>query len=334
MNTRREGPKQLGAVATIGVLVPTYGRPHQLEACLQALLDQSRRPDQVVVVARQSDLASRHVIERWCRRATVEVAVRLVDRPGVVQAMRAGLELATCDVVAVTDDDAIPHSDWLERLEPHYRDPHVGGVGGRDLLYTPQGLLEGSADVVGRLSWFGRVTGQHHLGQGPPRSVHVLKGANLSLRRDLWVLDAPLRGQGAQPEWEVDVCLRARRRGWTLVYDPAALVDHHAGPRIVGDERTPLTPQKLREVAFNEAYAVLRWMPWWRRPAAVAYLLLLGRNDLPGVLWSVMQMVRGRPVSRVLLTARTALSGRWSALWLLATVRRRRVREASFPDVS
>ena len=306
---------------TMTVLVPTCGRSRYLEACLRALGGQTRPPDQVVVVVSQWDPPTRDAVDRWRADTNLEVSVGVVQDPGVMAAMQAGLALARCDVIAITDDDAVPHPDWLARLEVHYRDQDVGGAGGRDLIHVPDGrsVSARTARVVGRVSWFGRLTGNHHLGSGEPRSVDVLKGVNLSLRRRLWILDAPLRGTGAQPYWEVDLCLRARRNGCTLIYDPTAVVDHYPGPRVSGDERSTPSAGARMDAAFNYTYTILRWLPFWQRILAAAYLLGVGSRSLPGLIWSILLLGSGRPPQRVAAIARPAVHGTLSAIYHLVT---------------
>jgi cellulose synthase/poly-beta-1,6-N-acetylglucosamine synthase-like glycosyltransferase len=98
--------------------------------------------------------------------------------------MNAGLDAACGDIIAFTDDDAAPHTDWLERIEAHFlSDTNIGGVGGRDWVYHGTQLEEGEREVVGQVQWFGRVIGEHHLGVGEAREVDVLKGVNMSFRR-------------------------------------------------------------------------------------------------------------------------------------------------------
>jgi glycosyltransferase involved in cell wall biosynthesis len=58
-----------------------------------------------------------------------------VGRPADVHALNAGLRQIDGDVVAIADDDAAPHRDWLARIELAFdQDPRIAGVGGRDML--------------------------------------------------------------------------------------------------------------------------------------------------------------------------------------------------------
>ncbi len=120
--------------------------------------------------------------------------------------MSAGLEVARGDIVAITDDDAAPHPDWLARIEAYFS-THQGlaGVGGRDVVCHGEHPEGGAREVVGKVQWFGRVIGNHHLGIGRAREVDELKGVNCAYRHAALRrvgFDERLRGTGAQVHWE------------------------------------------------------------------------------------------------------------------------------------
>ncbi len=275
---------------------------------------QTRRPDQVVVAVPASDVATRSVAERWRSRTPFPIAVCPMPGAGVTDAVRAAVDAAVGDVVALTDDDAVPRPDWLERLGSHYRRPGVGGAGGRDVLHCLDGTAGGAARAVGRMTWYGRMAGPRELGRGAVHLVDLLKGVNLSLRRELWVLDPGLRGCGDdQPMWELAVCLRARSQGWKLVYDPAAVVDRYPAPR-AGD-RHPGSAAVRGAVAYNETLSALRWCRWGQKASFLAYALLVGSRGRPGLLAGLAQLGSGEPAAAAAVTcclrARLAAVGAW-----------------------
>ncbi len=276
----------------VSVVVPTYKRPQSLARCLDALERQLHPAREILVVARVEDAASQEVV----RARAQPVRLVLVERPGVVAAMNAGIDASSGDVVALTDDDAVPHEDWLARMAAMYESDEsarVAAVGGRDWVHTKQGrLLDDSAHSVGEVSWFGRVTGNHHLGVGPPRDVEVLKGVNLSVRGDLLRevrIDERLRGVGTEHHWEVALCLTLASRGFRIVYDPGIAVDHHLQERVEDSRR--FDASELRDSTFNETLALLEYLPTWRRASYVAWAFAIGTSSMPGV----VQMLRSLP---------------------------------------
>lgn len=200
-------------IMTITALIPTYRRPQDLARCLEALKQQTRLPDEVLVVLRDTDAETWTFLKTF-NSELLPLHTVTVKVPGVVAAMNAGLDRAQGDIITITDDDAAPHRDWLARIETHFlADDFVGGVGGRDWVYHGMQLEEGARKVVGRVQWFGRVIGNHHLGVGEPREVDVLKGVNSSYRHSAIAnlrFDRRLRGTGAQIHNEIPFCLALR----------------------------------------------------------------------------------------------------------------------------
>ena len=298
---------------TLAVVVPTYRRPESLERCLRALAAQTVPADRVVVVVREDDERTGAELPRL-NAETLSFETATVGRPGAVAAIGAGVARCKEHVVALTDDDAAPHADWLERLRAGYG-PRVGGVGGRDLIERPSQVASDRDPRVGRLTWFGRLHGNHHLGVGAPRDVDVLKGVNMSLRRELWRLDSSLRGGGAEVHWEVAVCLDAKSRGWRLVYDPLAQVDHAPAARHDEDDRTRPSRDARLAAEWNYAYILGRYLPAWRLPFALGYLLGVGTRRAPGLAAFVADCVRRPRRSVEALALLVAVNGtRMSAL--------------------
>jgi glycosyltransferase involved in cell wall biosynthesis len=275
----------------VSVVVPTYRRSESLTRCLDALDRQTRAAEETIVVVRGDDEASRQVVRSRAR----PVRLVLVHRPGVVAAMNAGLDASDGEVIALTDDDAAPHADWLERIVDTYaRDARIAAVGGRDWVtsYKTGRLIDRSESVVGRVDWLGRVTGNHHAGVGQARDVDVLKGVNLSVRGDLLRrirFDERLRGVGTEHHWELALCLALRRGGYRIVYDPAIAVDHHPQPR-VNDSRM-FNPRELRDARHNETLAVLEYLPAWRGGLHLIWAGAIGTSSAPGI----AQLIRMLP---------------------------------------
>jgi cellulose synthase/poly-beta-1,6-N-acetylglucosamine synthase-like glycosyltransferase len=269
----------------VSVIVPTLRRPGPLGRCLDALDRQHLPPDEVLVVHRRDDPGTAAALaEREGAGFRLEAVE--VDAPGAVAALNAGIARARAEIVAITDDDTVPHEDWLLRIERQFaNDASVGGVGGRDVL---EGVPADGDATVGRLRLIRGFDGNHHVGAGPARDVDVLKGANMAFRADAirgLRFDERLLGSGAQVHWELDFGMAVKRRGWRLVYDPAVLVDHFPARRFDEDARERRAPLAVRNEAHNEAYVLLRWLPWPRRVGYLVYALAIGSRRL-SIPWS------------------------------------------------
>ncbi len=269
----------------LAVIVPTYRRPRDLERCLAALEAQQRPADQLIVVARADDHATQAVVQA-VERLPLQVAT--VHVTGVVAALNEGLRAVDADVVAFTDDDAAPRPDWLEKVAAHFAaDPRLGGLGGRDWVHHAAGLEDGTRPIVGKLSWFGRCVGDHHLGVGPPREVDVLKGVNMSFRSAALIgvrFDTRLRGTGAQVCNELGVSLEVKRRGWRLLYDPNVAVDHYPSIRHDEDQRNAFSAEAVRNAVFNETLLLCDHFAPARKLVFIVWALTVGHRAAPGLL--------------------------------------------------
>jgi len=296
----------------ITVVVPTYLRIHDLSRCLAALKQQIRPVDELWVIVRDTDRETWQFLENYnCESLPLHIAP--VTASGVIAAMNIGLESATGDVVAFTDDDAAPHPDWLQKMEAYYlRDQKIGGVGGRDWVYHGTKLEEGARADVGRLQWFGRLIGNHHIGIGEGREVDVLKGVNMSFRREVIAdlrFDHRMRGTGAQVHFEVAFALTLRQRGWKLIYDPAIAVDHYPAQRFDEDQRHSFNFQASVNAIHNETLALLSYLPPLRRFVFLVWAIAIGTTEAHGLLQWLRFLPKEGKVSGQKLWA--CWQGRW-----------------------
>jgi GT2 family glycosyltransferase len=170
--------------------------------------------------------ATRQVVERF-------PGIRYVreDRPGLDVARNRALREARGEVVAFTDDDALPDPGWLRGLARNFEDPLVFCVTG---LTMPAELATVAQDGFERESSFGRGFARRVFDASthdPHRAGPMGAGVNMAVRRAILerlggfdeALDAgtPTRSGG-----DHDLFTRVLTAGYRVVYDPAALVWH------------------------------------------------------------------------------------------------------------
>jgi glycosyltransferase involved in cell wall biosynthesis len=270
----------------VSVVVPTYRRPDLLAKCLAGLRTQTRQPDEIIVVHRDDDDATRQRLSGDAGIITVTVT-----EPGVLAAMNLGVAASSGDVIAFVDDDAVARPAWLHGMLAHLDDVAVGGVGGRDVVHSlPDPELTNTGEVGLITSW-GKLVGNHHLGAGPARDATVLKAVNMAFRREALALPRTLRGSGAQVHFEVATGLWARQRGWRLVYDPAIVVDHYPGPRFDPDRRERPDPVATRNAAYNLVACLIDLNPRLL-PRRALYGALVGDAMTPGLGRAAVAMVQ------------------------------------------
>jgi glycosyltransferase involved in cell wall biosynthesis len=306
----------------MSVLIPTYRRSQNLKHCLEAIKEQSQLPDEILLVVRDTDKETQNFLQSF-NTVSLPIKVIYVFGPGQVSALNAGINMSTGDILAITDDDAAPHKDWLEKIKNHFlNDPKIGGVGGRDWIYINGKLIDstcspGASNIVGLISWFGRAVGNHHLGEGFVREVSILKGVNMSYRREAIrgvKFDERLLGSGAQFCNDMAFSLSIKRLGWKLIYDPAISVDHFPGDRFDEDQRDEFNFEACKNLAFNETLTVLDNLKGQYIIYAV-WAVLIGTRACFGLIQAIRFLPQYQMISIWKLKA--SLQGRWQAyqLW-------------------
>jgi hypothetical protein len=213
---------------TVVICAYTLGRWPQTKAAVASVLAQRPAPAQMLlIIDHNSELAT-------LARAELP-GITVLDsagEPGLSGARNTGLKAATEPVTAFLDDDAEAQPGWLAALIEPYHDADVAGSGGgvwpRWGIPRP-GWLPPEYDWVVGCSYVGLPT--------VSAAVRNPIGANMSFRTQL-ALDAggfsgDIGRVGTVPRGceETELAIRVTAQDHlTVMYVPAAGVDHHVGP--------------------------------------------------------------------------------------------------------
>lgn len=280
---------------TVTVIIPTYRRLDILMQCLHGVYAMNQQPEQVLVVYRPDDDPD---TDQWLTEVACPAFSTLqlvpVFKPGVVAALNSGLDVAESDIIAIFDDDAVPHPDWLSRILSHFKQTDVGATGGRDVVHGHPTVKE--TTKAGYIDFWGNIIGNHHIVVGGPREVEVVKGCNWALRRaaiGTLRLDERLLGKGAQVGNELWFCLNLRHQGWKIVLNPNAIVDHYTAEQF-DHGRSIWSRKKCYEHVFNITATQLAYYSWHLKLRYLLFHLFVGYRHCPGV-YFIMHGLLKRP---------------------------------------
>lgn len=119
----------LRANPSVSVIIPVYNDSKRLAICLRALENQTYPQNlyEVIVV----DNGSNDNLESHIHQFPQAIFIK-EDQPGSYAARNKGISVATGEVIAFTDSDCIPNSDWVERgLSTLQSVPNCGLIAGR-----------------------------------------------------------------------------------------------------------------------------------------------------------------------------------------------------------
>ncbi|MBX0294012.1 glucosyl-dolichyl phosphate glucuronosyltransferase [Haloarcula nitratireducens] len=237
----------------------TIERYDDCRAAAESVLSQTHENVELVLVSDGSEAVADRFETDFGDREGVIVHCN-DENVGLLESRNNGAELATGEVVAFIDDDAVAAEDWIERLVAGYQrddaDEDVLAVGGR---MVPAWVAGKPAFLPDEFYWLVGVT---HRGFGPdgdPEKAGEVRntfGSNISFRRDAFLelggFEDDIGGRTGEKNLqggETELCARLQREYDSGVYYvPDALVAHK-----VFDYRTD--PGWLVDRAFWQGYS-------------------------------------------------------------------------------
>jgi GT2 family glycosyltransferase len=231
----RAGPR-------ISVVVCSYNGEATIGRCLQALTDLDYPDYEVIVVDDGSTDGTASI--------AAEFDVRLIrtDNHGLSAARNTGIEAATGEIVAFTDDDSWPDADWLRYLAHAFCSTDHAGIGGPNLVPDDAGTVE---SAVARSPG-----GPTHVLLSDDVAEHI-PGCNMAFRSDALKAVGGFDPQFRIAGDDVDICWRLQERGWTIGFCPAAVVLHrrrHSVRRYLKQQMEYGKAEALLECKWPEKY--------------------------------------------------------------------------------
>ncbi|WDZ80777.1 glycosyltransferase (plasmid) [Ensifer adhaerens] len=225
------------ALERVAVVIATRDRAESLDRCLASLFDQTRAPDEVLVV--DNAPASTATVDLISTRYRGRVHYVLEPTPGLGRAHNTGLRYVSSDIVLFTDDDVVLDQHWVEAMAaPMEEDKAVGCVTG---LILPAELETRAQVWTERHGGFGKGLQRRvfDLEANRPRSMlfpftagQFGSGANMAFRasalRRVGGFDAALgAGTVARGGDDLAAFFAIVNGGFRLVYQPQGIIWHH-----------------------------------------------------------------------------------------------------------
>jgi glucosyl-dolichyl phosphate glucuronosyltransferase len=221
-------------VNRVSVIICAYtlDRWDDTVAALDSVAAQTEPPlETILVIDRSEELLARAQAE-----ITGATIVPNAHRGGLSGSRQTGADIATGEILAFLDDDAVADPEWLAELARPYADPNVLGVGG---LIEPRWVEPPPSWFPAEFNW---VVGCSYEGL-PTETARVRNtiGANMSMRADVmrhtgdWETELGRAYEGdslGSTAEETEFCIRATRlhEGGYWLYVPTAKVGHRVGP--------------------------------------------------------------------------------------------------------
>jgi GT2 family glycosyltransferase len=175
---------------------------------------------------------------------------------GLSHARNDGLQASTGEIVAYLDDDASPDPQWLKHIAWTLSTTDHAGVGGPNIAPADSSFVAQCVDKAPGLP-------AHVLLDD--RVAEHIPGCNMAFLRDrleaIGGFDRQFRTAGD----DVDLCWRLQARGWTLGFNPAAVVFHERRDSVRGFLRQQFgygAAEALLERKWPEKYNGAGHLTW------------------------------------------------------------------------
>jgi len=203
---------------TFSIIIPSYGRPDQLQNCLGTLADVDPPSDgfEVVVVDDGTPEPLEPQLEPWKSRLELTVLAQRNAGPG--PARNLGLTAARGRFIAFTDDDCLIPREWLRALETAFNDHPDAMLGGRTTQQPGDPYSETNQLIFNAVHRF-----YNESGQGAAFFPSNNMAIPAELLRDVGGFDPKFFPHASEDR---ELCDRWRHLGHDLIYVPEAHLIH------------------------------------------------------------------------------------------------------------
>lgn len=130
----------------VSIVVLTKNSAATVRKTLDSVFNQTRKPDEVVVVDGNSSDGTLNIVKQY--------PVKLLSEPGLGfgYARNVGVKNSSGEIIFFIDSDCYAEPQWIEKMLPHFQDSEIAGVTGPTRLWnTHHGVARFLACVGGRM---------------------------------------------------------------------------------------------------------------------------------------------------------------------------------------
>ena len=230
---------------SISVVIATAFRESTLVKTLQSIADQTRRPEEVIIVDGAPAPGVETLVQCEAERLGIKINYGRWNPPSAAVQRNVGADKANGDLILFLDDDAYPEPDCFDKMAQIFDEDTTSQIGGVGVLISNQPCLPPSprakrwldflADEK-RESYSGAVIGPAlNIGPEPTRhhqpvSVEWLTSTCVAYRREAFLVEnfCP-KFFGYSFMEDVDVSIRIAR-DWELYVHTGAFIFHDSPP--------------------------------------------------------------------------------------------------------
>lgn len=99
----------------ISVVIPVYNEEKYIENCLNSLMEQEEKPDEIIIVNNNCTDKTVSIVKKFS-------GVKVINekKQGIIPARNSGFDLASGYIITRCDADTILPSDWIKNIKKNF----------------------------------------------------------------------------------------------------------------------------------------------------------------------------------------------------------------------
>ena len=259
---------------TVSIIIVNWNGKNFLAGCLDGLRQQTYREFSIILVDNGSDDGSLELVQKNYPEVKT---IALSENMGFAIANNIAIKSVQTEYVALLNNDAVPHPEWLEYLMKALQEnPEAGFAASKMLFYHNPKIIDRAGDVY--------TTAATALlrGRGKPSETYNNQEwifgacAGAAMYRTQMLEDIGLFDENFFLLYEdVDLSFRAQLLGYKCLYVPEAIV-HHMVSSSIGDDSP---------ISVYYSHRNLEWVYIHNIPTA-----LIKRTIIPHIVYDIMAL--------------------------------------------
>ncbi|OGU10242.1 MAG: hypothetical protein A2075_21565 [Geobacteraceae bacterium GWC2_58_44] len=268
----------------VSIVIPVFNQAFFTEQCLERLYQTT--PEsldfEVIVVDNASGDGTAELLQQAAARHdnlhVISNAVNLL----FAKACNQGARAAAGSTLVFLNNDTEPEAQWLERLMAPLSDRDDIGMVGAKLLFADRTVQHGGMVFVATGAGAESVFSVHRfrgVAEDDPRinhpeEVQAVTGACIAITRELYRQVGGMAEDYGMYYEDVDLCLKVRKAGKKIFYEPRSVLIHHEGKSSDSHEAAKVLDAKARGIFLGK---------WGGELPALAQVVI---SDIPTrILW-------------------------------------------------
>ena len=241
----------------VSVVIPNYNGEKYLKACLESLMEQSLKPEEIIIVDNASkDGSIKYINDNFKDKVTL---IELDENYGFSVAVNAGIKRNKSEFVALLNNDTELHKDWLKGLyETITKDDNIFSACSKMIRYNERDIMDDAGDEYTILGWGSKIGDGKKISEYNISKEVFSSCAGAAIYRNSILKEIGLFDENFFAYLEdMDISYRARVYGYKNYYAADSVI-YHVGSGTSGSRHNSF---KVKLAARNNIFLLYKNMP-------------------------------------------------------------------------